>query len=746
MRYRIRNIGKRACIMLFCILFLLTLFPVQVTVRAAEAQNEDSETVVAGHVDHTKAFSDSEKEWLSRNRTIRIAYEKNFLAFCGYDEINDDVCGALKTFVDLVNEQFDEDFLKVEAVPYATVEASMEALKNGEVDAVFPIYQSLDEAERIHVLLTEEIVKSPMTAIISSKDFDEFANNRVAIAEGFIDIEWYVREQYPNWTIVPYESFEECVEAVSKKEADCTVESTYVFRNLVDDSKIDYVALSNAAGVSFAVSRNEKELLSVMNRLIALIPNTSVVATMTQYSNPEPELTLMDFVQENIFAFAFIVGVVVLALAILLLKANASEAKAKVAEREMAEINELLRKSQEELEVALVGSNAANHAKTAFLNNMSHDIRTPMNAIIGFTSLAMSHIDDKEAVRDYLSKISVSGDHLLSLINDVLDMSRIESGQVRIEEKRVHLPDILMDLRTIIQSNIMKKQQNLYINMREVIHEDVFADKLRLNQVLLNIVSNAMKFTAEGGTIWIFVAEKSCMLDGFSTYEFRIRDNGIGMSKEFVGHIFEAFTRERTATVSGIQGTGLGMAITKNLVELMGGTITVESAEGEGSEFTVQVDLRLAGEEDEKEPAPQGQSAKTKVDAPLLYKKILLVEDNKLNQEIATALLEDIGCEVEVVDDGIAALERMAGPKGKQYDLIFMDIQMPKMDGYMATREIRALEDEHKAKIPIIAMTANAFEEDRKRAFEAGMNGFLAKPVSVDTLMKTLTGSQETEN
>ena len=204
MRYRIRNIGKRACIMLFCILFLLTLFPVQVTVRAAETQNEDSETVVAGHADHTKAFSDSEKEWLSRNRTIRIAYEKNFLAFCGYDEINDDVCGALKTFVDLVNAQFDEDFLKVEAVPYAKVEASMEALKNGEVDAVFPIYQSLDEAERIHVLLTEEIVKSPMTAIISSKDFDEFANNRVAIAEGFIDIEWYVKEQYPNWLNRPF--------------------------------------------------------------------------------------------------------------------------------------------------------------------------------------------------------------------------------------------------------------------------------------------------------------------------------------------------------------------------------------------------------------------------------------------------------------------------------------------------------------------------------------------------------------
>ncbi|MGN0169593.1 MAG: response regulator [Lachnospiraceae bacterium] len=514
---------------------------------------------------------------------------------------------------------------------------------------------------------------------------------------------------------------------------------------------------------------------------------------------------------------------------------------------------------------ALAAAEHANRAKTAFLNNMSHDIRTPMNAIIGYTALAASHLDDKESVKDYLEKISVSSSHLLSLINDVLDMSRIESGRVKIEEKQVHLPDVLHDLRIIIQSNITSKQQDLFIDVQDVVHEDIVTDKLRLNQVLLNIASNAIKYTPVGGTISIKVSEKPCKLTGYTTYEFRIKDNGIGMSEEFQKHIFESFSREQSSTASGIQGTGLGMAITKNIVDMMGGTICVKSEEGKGTEFVVTIDCKLSDHIVKYEPIPELQGSRALVadddtdtcmsvskmlkqigmradwtvsgkeaivrakeafeegdefkayiidwlmpdmngietvrrirkvigdSTPIIIltaydwsdieleakeagvtafvakplfmselrevlsrpvrtevaarqeaktdftgKKVLLVEDNELNQEIAAEILTEAGFVVDVAEDGIVAVDKMAEAASDQYDLILMDIQMPKMNGFLATREIRTLRDNRKANIPIIAMTANAFDEDKKDAFEAGMNGFIAKPIDINALLRTL--------
>ena len=515
---------------------------------------------------------------------------------------------------------------------------------------------------------------------------------------------------------------------------------------------------------------------------------------------------------------------------------------------------------------ALAAAEHANRAKTAFLNNMSHDIRTPMNAIIGYTALAAAHLDNVETTRDYLNKISTSSSHLLSLINDVLDMSRIESGRVKIEEKEVHLPDVLHDLRTIIQSNISAKQQDLFIDTQDIMNEDIITDKLRLNQILLNIVSNAIKFTPAGGTISIRILEKPCKLNGYATYEFRVKDNGIGMSEEFQKHIFESFSREQTTTVSGIQGTGLGMSITKNIIDMMGGTISVKSEEGKGTEFVVVLDCKLSDNVVKYEPVPELQGARALVvdddtdtcmsvskmlkqigmradwtvsgkesivrakeafeegdefkayiidwlmpdmngietvrrirkvigeSTPIIIltaydwsdieneareagvtafvskplfmselrevltrpirtkvvrkeapekvdftgKKILLVEDNELNQEIATEILKGVGFEVDVAEDGIAAVDKMASAASDRYDLILMDIQMPKMNGFIATREIRTLSDNRKANIPIIAMTANAFDEDKKMAYEAGMNGFVAKPINIKTLMSTL--------
>ena len=534
-------------------------------------------------------------------------------------------------------------------------------------------------------------------------------------------------------------------------------------------------------------------------------------------------------------------------------------------------IDDMIRKEQEQKDVlaeALAQAQYANNAKTTFLNNMSHDIRTPMNAIIGFTSLAVTHIDNKEQIRDYLGKIMTSGNHLLSLINDVLDMSRIESGKVKIEEKETSLPEVMHDLKTIVQSDVKSKQLEFYIDTLDVTNETIICDKLRLNQVLLNILSNAMKYTKPGGMVSVRVSQTAEASEGYATYEFKVKDTGIGMSSEFLQHVFEPFEREQTSTVSGIQGTGLGLAITKNIVDMMNGTITVDSEEGKGSEFTVAFRFRVAdspmesqrleqledlralvvdddintcvsvgkmlsaigmrpdwttlGNEavirtefalEQNEPysayiidwlmpdmngielvrrirkvigdmtpiiiltaydwsdieaeareagvtafcskpiflselrsvlaAPymEQEKAEDKTDEPELNfegKRLLLVEDNELNQEIAQTILESVGFEIDTADDGSVAVERMKEMPAGTYDLILMDVQMPIMNGYQATRAIRALDDPVKAATPIVAMTANAFDEDRKEAIDSGMNGYVAKPIDIGKLMQTL--------
>ena len=384
------------------------------------------------------------------------------------------------------------------------------------------------------------------------------------------------------------------------------------------------------------------------------------------------------------------------------------------------------------LQLAVQRETKANLAKREFLFNMSHDIRTPMNAIIGFTALAQTHIDDRGQVEDYLKKISVSSQHLLSLINDVLDMSRIESGKVTLEAKPVHLPELVHELRDIIQAVVSKKDLSLTLDTVGVENEDVIADPLRLEQILINVLANAVKFTPDGGQIGLWIVQKDTAPAGYADFEFHIKDNGIGMSEGFQKHIFEQFARERTSTVSKIQGTGLGMAITKSLVDMMGGRITVKSEQGKGSEFTISLRFPIGEAKTEQTPPAAKASAFT-------GKKLLVVEDNELNLEIASTLLKEAGFEVDTAENGKIAVEKVEAASADRYDLILMDIQMPEMDGYEATRRIRALPDAKKAALPIVAMTANAFEDDRKNALRAGMNGHIAKPLDIQKLFQVLS-------
>ena len=393
-----------------------------------------------------------------------------------------------------------------------------------------------------------------------------------------------------------------------------------------------------------------------------------------------------------------------------------------------------LTESREALKDALAEAEYASRAKTNFLNNMSHDIRTPMNAIVGFTALASSHLDERETVKDYLEKITVSSQHLLSLINDVLDMSRIESGKMTLEESEVHLPDMIRDLRAIVQPSVEAKQQELLIDTQDMIHEDIVIDRLRLNQIFLNLLSNAVKFTPGGGTISLRVVEKPAMTEDLTTFAFHIKDTGIGMSTDFASTIFDPFTREKTSTVSGIQGTGLGMAITKSIVDMMGGTITVSSEVGRGTEFVVTIPCRLSRATGKN--APEAAPAEEKLD--FAGRRILLAEDNEMNRMIAEAILTEQGFALDLAPNGEQAVAMVSEAPAGTYDVILMDIQMPVMDGYEAARQIRALADPQKAAIPIVAVTANAFEEDRKLALSAGMNGHLAKPYDIPAMLETL--------
>ena len=461
--------------------------------------------------------------------------------------------------------------------------------------------------------------------------------------------------------------------------------------------------------------------------IMLLVPAEYVaVSTMTM---------LQSALRIQVVFTVLLLGLVLLAL-ISIVRAERSSKMIKIEKETNQKLNKLRVAAEDALKVA----ESASKAKSTFLSNMSHDIRTPMNAIIGFATLALDDIRDGKKVEDYLSKILSSSKHLLGLINDILDMSRIESGKVVLEEQETDLVTTLQELQSIMEGQAKERKLKLHVDYSNLRDRHVFCDKTRLNQVMFNLLANAVKFTSEGGSIWLTMSqlEPTCEVEDRAIYEIRVKDTGIGMDKAFIKHIFEPFERERTSTVSKIQGTGLGMAITKNIVDMMGGTIEVESQKGVGTEFIIRLELRLQAEAGVANEDGTKQHGHAEGVAEFAGKRLLLAEDNELNREIACMLLSKYGFVIDTAENGQEAVDLVAASAPDYYDLVLMDIQMPVMDGHEATRKIRSLENKVLAKVPVVAMTANAFDEDRKAAKECGMNGFISKPINMQEVVQAL--------
>ena len=817
-------------------------------------------------MDYTPILTGEEKAWLRKHGAIRMGFLASDSGVSTFDPATGEFTGVITDYIQFAADCLGNQELEFQLVGYDSKEAELDALKSGEIDMIFHCDQNPNLAEEYHFACTNTTWTSNLMAVTNKQHFNENNVNRIAVPQNKLSLKKYLAFYYPQWEIVDCDTQEDAARLVKDGQADCFVTGISSENKYSKKYSFYSVPLVNPVRSCFAVNSGNRSLLSILNKTIKAMPVNMLAGALAMYKSSARKVTLSDFIKDNFFKVMLIssiaVAVVLLTILMLLQKARKAEAAARKAASDTQELNA-------KLQVAVEKAESANRAKSTFLSNMSHDIRTPMNAIIGFTTLALSNIDDTDRVKDYLGKTLASSNHLLSLINDVLDMSRIESGKIHLEEVEVNLSDVLHDLKTIVSGQIYAKQLELYMDVMDVTDEDVYCDKTRLNQILLNLLSNAIKFTPAGGTVSVRVRQLAGKVHGCGQYEFRIKDNGIGMSQEFAQKIFEPFERERTSTVSRIQGTGLGMAITKNIVDMMGGTIEVQTAQGKGTEFTVCVPMRAQTEQRPVEKITELEGLKALVvdddfntcdsvtkmlvkvgmraewtlsgkeavlrarqsiemsdvyhayiidwrlpdmngievtrqirslhdDTPIIIltaydwsdieveakaagvtafcskpmfmsdlretlmsalgqkpadavqrllpeknadfkgKHILLVEDNELNREIAQEILQEYGFLVDSAENGAVAVEKVSTAAPGSYDLVLMDVQMPIMDGYTATRKIRALDDPARAKLPILAMTANAFDEDRRNALESGMNGFLSKPIVIGDLVQEL--------
>ena len=685
-------------------------------------------------LDYKQSLTGKEKSWVEEHGGIKIGFLNNDQAIFSMDEETGKLTGMLAEYISYAKDCLGNQTLEFNICEYDDYNEMLQALQNHEIDMIFYASRNPDLAEKKGYTLTNTAWTYSLMAVTDEKYFNEDKSYTVAVPKEQEALKQHIAFNYPRWKLVDYDSFADAADMVMNEKADCFLMGTSQALKYDNERDFKSVPLTKTMEACFAVREGEGILLSILNKTLKDMPSDMLTSALAIYDSTADKVTFYDFVKDNMLAFFVTAGVFVITIIgiilVLLQKARKAEAVAKLAANDTQKLND-------KLEIALKKAEDASLAKTRFLNNMSHDIRTPMNAILGYAQLMEDNLKGKNLpeTSEYLKKLQQSGNLLLSIINNVLDMAQIESGRMEIDENYGRIEDIRQTLFEIFGDEAKKKNLVLQYTIN-VEHENILTDTTKVKEIFVNILSNAIKYTSSGGSVKVSVDELPCDEDGYMMVRTRVSDTGIGMSQEYLTNIFEAFTREQNTTKSKIAGTGLGMSIVKKYVDLLGGTINVESELGKGSTFTVTLKHRIADESYYVKKYIEESGTGSEI---LEGRNILLAEDNDLNAEIAEAILESAGLKIERVEDGIQCVNRIEKMPADTYDMILMDIQMPQMDGYKATQAIRNLPDEDKASIPIVAMTANAFEEDKRDAIAAGMNGHIAKPIQVDKLLSTLS-------
>ena len=681
-------------------------------------------------LDYKPILTGEEKAWLKEHGAIRMGFLTSDSGVSTYDPATGEITGTITDYIQFAADCLGNQELEFQLVGYDDKEAELNALKSGEIDMIFHFDQSPNLAEEYRLARTNTTWTANMMVVTNKQLFIENQVNRVAVPQNKISLTRYIAFYYPQWEIVDCDTQEDAIKLVKDGQADCFITGISSEAKYSKNYGFYSVPLPNPANSCFAVKSGNRSLLSILNKTIKAMPANMLTSSLAMHKSSARKVTLSEFIKDNFFMVlqvsSIAVAVILLTILKLLRKARKAEAAARKAANDTQELNA-------KLQIAAENAESANRAKSTFLFNMSHDIRTPMNAIIGYADLASRHSDDPAKLKKYMENIQVCGQNLLMLLNNVLDLARIENDKTEMEYS---VSDVDKDFRNCIamfRNQADSKGQTLTVTTH-LLHPYVYVDIPHLTEVCTNLVSNAVKYTGAGGTICCDITQKPGEKEGWCDTVVTVADNGIGMSQEFQKHIFEPFERERTSTVSKVEGSGIGMGIVKKLVGLMGGTVEVESKIGAGSTFTVTIPCRIASEDEiqaKREINPSDQKC-------LCGTRILLTEDNDLNAEIATELLQEEGCTVDRAKDGVECVDMLEKAANGTYQLILMDVQMPVMNGYDATKKIRRMDDPQKANIPIVAMTANAFSEDKQVALDAGMNDHIAKPINMSVLVPTL--------
>jgi len=726
-----------------CFLLILCgtlLFPPAASAAVRETEKTETE------------YSAEELAYLDEAGEIVVGCPIDNCPLLFQDEKTDQLKGITIDILNLVSQETGLTF-RYEALPSGSI--TYEDLQRLQVDIVAGVESNSFNAESRGIAMTDPYLHAAKVFVCKKKvEIRPDSEMTVAVSSGSQTIEKVILQQYPRFRILFCDSTEQALSALLRGQADAVLQNQYTVERILRKPIYENLQIVATASIGDSqclgclvpigedgrnsLSEDKELLLSVLNKGIARLDQSQVsFCIISETAENAYEFTFGDMLYHYRFAALGLTACLLVVLVQLrkiqiLNRKRAEQAAAQQRAKELAAINERMREQQVLLMDSLKRAEESSRAKSAFLFNMSHDIRTPMNAILGFTELAMRTLDDTAKLKDCLEKIQVSGKHLLQLINDVLDMTKIESGKVTLTQDQCNLKECIERAADILQTEIAQKQLTLQTDLTRVENEWVYCDTLRFNQILFNLLSNAVKFSKPCGKVQVSLSQTPCPMREYAAYELRVKDDGIGMSADFLPHIFEPFERERTSTISRIQGTGLGLSITKNLVDLMGGTIRVTSEPDRGSEFVLQFTFKL-----QKNPEPPAE-AKALSPADFSGRRLLLVDDNELNREIAQELLCEAGFLVETADNGQLAVEKVCDSEPGYYDVILMDIQMPVMDGYEASRRIRSLENKTLAQIPILALTANAFDEDKKQALANGMDGHIAKPLDIAVLCETL--------